>query len=70
MSTSRACSKGDEEIFDRLIDKVEEINRSTRQGETVLKLYDPEAEERYIAEAGILQGNVNVLEKAADNATD
>jgi hypothetical protein len=61
--------QGDEEIFQRLIGKVEEINHSTRQGETVLKLYDPEAEERYIAEAGILPGNKNVLEKAADTAT-
>lgn len=55
--------KGDESIFERLIEKVEEINRSTRQGETVLKLYDPEAEERYIAENGILRGDADVLEK-------
>jgi ERCC4-related helicase len=55
--------KGDESIFERLIEKVEEINRSTRQGETVLKLYDPEAEERYIAEKGILRGDADVLEK-------
>ena len=61
--TSDTMLRGDEAIFERLIDKVEEINRSTRQGETVLKLYDPEAEERYIAEAGILPGNVDVLEK-------
>jgi len=57
--------RGDESIFERLIEKVEEINRSTRQGETVLKLYDPEAEERYIAEKGILKGNTEVLEKAS-----
>ncbi|MCM2372098.1 DEAD/DEAH box helicase [Aporhodopirellula aestuarii] len=63
ISTRDGMLKGDESIFERLIEKVEEINRSTRQGETVLKLYDPEAEERYIAEAGILQGNVDVLEK-------
>jgi ERCC4-related helicase len=55
--------KGDESIFERLIEKVEEINHSTRQGETVLKLYDPEAEERYIAEKGILRGDADVLEK-------
>jgi hypothetical protein len=55
--------KGDESIFERLIEKVEEINRSTRQGETVLKLYDPEAEERYIAEKGLLAGDSDVLEK-------
>lgn len=57
--------KGDESIFQRLIEKVEEINHSTRQGETVLKLYDPEAEERYIAEYGILRGDAEVLEKPA-----
>ena len=55
---------GDRDIFARLIDKVEEINRSTRSGESVLKLYDPEAEERYVAEKGILAGNVDVLENA------
>jgi hypothetical protein len=63
VSTRDGMLKGDESIFERLVEKVEEINRSTRQGETVLKLYDPEAEERYIAEAGILKGNVDVLEK-------
>jgi ERCC4-related helicase len=64
----RTCAgmlKGDESIFERLIRKVEEINRSTRQGETVLKLYDPEAEERYIAERGILRGDADVFEKPA-----
>ena len=67
VSTQDGMLKGDESIFERLIEKVEEINRSTRQGETVLKLYDSEAEERYIAEAGILKGDVNVLEKPASN---
>jgi hypothetical protein len=60
--------KGDCEIFQRLVEKVEEINRSTKQGESVLKLYDPEAEERYIAEQGILPGNVQILETAAASA--
>lgn len=68
VKTEQGLLQGDETIFARLIDKVEEINRSTRQGETVLKLYDPEAEERYIAEAGILAGNVNVLEQPASAA--
>ena len=63
VKTKQGLLKGDEAIFERLIEKVEEINRSTRQGETVLKLYDPEAEEKYIAEEGLLTGNVNVLEK-------
>ena len=69
--TKDGMLKGDESIFERLVEKVEEINRSTRQGETVLKLYDPEAEERYIAEAGILKGDVDVLEKpATERATE
>jgi ERCC4-related helicase len=57
VNTRQGLLQGDMAIFERLIDKMEEINRSTRQGETVLKLYDPEAEARYIAEAGILPGN-------------
>lgn len=69
VKTQQGFLKGDEAIFERLIEKVEEINKSTRAGETVLKLYDPEAEERYIAEAGLLPGNVNVLEKPAAAAT-
>lgn len=68
VSTEAGMLKGDETIFQRLIEKVEEINRSTRQGETVLKLYDRDAEERYIAEAGILPGNANVLEEPATAA--
>lgn len=67
--TTQGRLKGDETIFERLVQKVEEINHSTRQGETVLKLYDPEAEARYIAEAGIVPGNINVLEKPATAAT-
>ncbi len=55
--------KGDEELFSRLVDKVEEINRSTRTGESVLKLYDPEAEEAYIAEQGLLAGDAAILDK-------
>ncbi len=62
VKTEQDIFRGDDVIFDRLIAKVEEINRSTRQGETVLKLYDPEAEERYIAESGLLVGNTDVLE--------
>jgi superfamily II DNA or RNA helicase len=74
VATKQGLLNGDKEIVGRLVKKVEEINRARRQGESVLKLYDPEAEERYIAEAGILQGDVNVLEKAAvapsDDAAD
>ena len=69
VKTKQGLLAGDESIFQRLIEKVEVINQSTRQGESVLKLYDPEAEERYIAEAGLLPGNVNVLEKPAASAS-
>ncbi len=55
--------QGDEELFARLVAKVEEINRSTRTGESVLKLYDPEAEEAYIAENGLLKGDADILDK-------
>jgi ERCC4-related helicase len=69
VNTQQGLLTGDNQIFQRLVDKVEEINHSTRQGESVLKLYDPEAEARYIAEEGILSGNVNVLERVATAAT-
>lgn len=62
VNSAQKALSGDKDIFDKLIGKVEEINRATRSGESVLKLYDPEAEERYIAEKGILSGNANVLE--------
>ena len=68
VTSQQEALNGDQDIFDRLIEKVEEINRSTRSGESVLKLYDPEAEERYIAERGILAGDTDVLEKAASAA--
>lgn len=67
--TKQGLLQGDEAIFERLVEKVEEINQSTRQGETVMKLYDPEAEERYIAEHGIVAGDANVLENAGATAT-
>jgi len=41
VNTKQGLLTGDKEIFDRLVAKVEEINRSRRQGESVLKLYDP-----------------------------
>lgn len=54
---------GDSAIFERLVDKVEEINRSTRTGESVLKLYDAKKEEEYIATQGVLAGDTGVLDK-------
>ncbi|MGD9369503.1 MAG: DEAD/DEAH box helicase, partial [Desulfobacteraceae bacterium] len=63
VNTEQGLLKGDQAIFNRLIDKVEEINHLRQSGESVLQLYDPEAEEEYIANQGILAGNENVLEK-------
>lgn len=71
VNTKQGLLKGDREIFERLIQKVEEINRSTRTGESVLRLYDPEAEEQFIAQKGLLAGDKDVLDKrtaAADAA--
>ena len=65
VNTEQGVIKGDTAIFTRLVDKVEEINRLRQSGESVLELYDPQAEEEYIASQGILPGDVDVLEKAA-----
>ena len=62
--------KGDEELFSRLVAKVEEINRSTRTGESVLKLYDPEAEEAYIAENGLLAGDADLLDRTTPQTAE
>jgi ERCC4-related helicase len=40
----------DEAIFSRLVEKVEEINRLRKEGETVLNLFDAKKEEEYIGE--------------------
>ena len=65
VNTEQGVIKGDTAIFERLVDKVEEINRLRQTGESILELYDPKAEEEYIANQGILPGDVDVLEKAA-----
>lgn len=62
VDTDQGVLKGDKAIFQRLIDKVEEINSLRRSGESVLKLYDSKQEEEYIATQGIVSGNVNVLD--------
>lgn len=64
VKTEAGLLKGDTELFDRLIKKVEEINRSTRTGESILRLYDPEAEEEYIARQGLTAGDAEVLQRA------
>jgi len=63
VETQNGLLSGDAAIFERLIEKVEEINRSTRSGESQLMLYDPEKEAEYIAEQGLLAGDRDVLEK-------
>ncbi|MGF1499889.1 MAG: DEAD/DEAH box helicase [Elainellaceae cyanobacterium] len=63
VETQNGLLSGDSAIFARLIEKVEEINRSTRSGESQLMLYDPEKEAEYIAERGLLTGDRHVLEK-------
>jgi SNF2 family DNA or RNA helicase len=44
VETKNGLLEGDSAIFERLINKVEEINRSTRSGESQLQLYDQEKE--------------------------
>jgi hypothetical protein len=61
--TGEGFLDGDSAIFERLVEKVEEINRSTRTGESVLKLYDAKKEEEYIATQGVLAGDTGVLDK-------
>lgn len=71
VNTKQGLLSGDDAIFDRLITKVEEINRLRQSGESVLELYDPEAEEEYVAKKGILGGDLNLLETpAAGTATE
>ena len=65
VDTDQGLLKGDKAIFERLIDKVEEINSLRCSGESVLKLYDSKEEEAYIADQGILSGNINVLDTPA-----
>lgn len=65
VETENGLLKGDAAIFDRLIAKVEEVNRLRQTGESILQIYDAQAEEEYIARAGFLSGNVEVLEKPA-----
>lgn len=69
VETKNGLLKGDSAIFERLIGKVEEINRSTRSGESLLQLYDPQKEEEYIAQQGLLKADSNVLEKRVGQST-
>lgn len=62
VETRNGLLAGDQAIFERLIEKVEEINKTRQHGESVLKIYDPEKEAEYIAERGILSGNPTVFD--------
>lgn len=70
VKTKNGLLEGDKAIFERLIEKVEEINHTRKQGESVLRLYDAEAEEKHIAEQGLLACNEEVLETAAKPETE
>ena len=65
VQTRQGLLQGDRAIFERLIGKVEEINRLRQSGESVLQLYDPQAEEDYVATHGILAGNTRILDTPA-----
>ena len=62
VETREGLLEGDSEIFERLVRKVEEINRSTRTGESVLKLYDAKREEEVIGES-LVQGDRALLDR-------
>lgn len=57
--------RGDMQIFEKLVEKVEEINHTRAAKESVLKLYDEKREEEYIARHGLLGGDTDIFEKGA-----
>lgn len=62
VETEAGLLEGDSELFSRLVDKVEEINRSTRTGESVLNLYDAKKEEETFGES-LVKGDKNLLDR-------
>ena len=64
VESEQGLLKGDGELFERLVGKVDEINRSTRTGESGMKLYDKDKEVEYFAQQGILAGDTQILDKA------
>jgi ERCC4-related helicase len=64
VDTQNGLLSGDRAIFERLIEKVEEINKTRQQGESVLKIYDAEGEEKFIASEGVVAGNAQVFDAA------
>lgn len=53
------------QIFEKLIDKVEQINHTRTAKESVLKLYDEKKEEEFIAREGIIKGDQEIFEHGA-----
>ena len=70
VETADGLLSGDRAIFDRLITKIEEINRSRCSGESVLKLYDEQAEEEYIARQGIIAQDKDFLEEKVEGTEE
>lgn len=62
VETKEGLLEGDGELFSRLVNKVEEINRSTRTGESVLKLYDAKKEEETVGES-LVKGDTGLLDR-------
>lgn len=62
VETAAGLLAGDSALFSRLVSKVEEINRSTRTGESVLKLYDAQKEEDRFGES-LITGDTDLLDR-------
>jgi len=61
----------DERVFDRLTEKVTEINHLRKEAETVLNLFDPQKEEEFIGESILQKKDPNkILETPSGNSED
>ena len=67
VETESGLLEGDSELFSRLVSKVEEINRSTRTGESVLKLYDARKEEETFGDS-LVKGDTDLLDRETGEA--
>ncbi|MDB2686880.1 DEAD/DEAH box helicase [Mariniblastus sp.] len=70
VETKNGLLDGDRAIFERLVDKVEEINKNRQSGESVLKIYDPEKEAEHIAKEGIVGGNKEIFDSQDNKSTE
>ncbi|MDB4373021.1 DEAD/DEAH box helicase [Mariniblastus sp.] len=70
VETKNGLLDGDKAIFERLINKVEEINKTRQSGESILKIYDPAKEQEHIAEEGIIAGNKNIFDPTNQNSSE